>query len=174
MSPQRGVRTLGGMTPRFPWTTHLVAPVLIVAWAYLQWATGDGFQWVGWEYLDVVDTVAIHAVGLLFVAVPATLAEVVLLSQLRRHWPAQTVVVLFAGVAFAVSHFVAAFTLPGASRVVDGELAVIGLALYALYVVGQALVARRLVGLVPYRAGRPLDERPLLVRLGLVEPPGRP
>jgi hypothetical protein len=167
------VRTLGGMKPRLPWTTHLVAPPAIVASVYLLWAAGDGFQWTGWEYVDVGGALSLVGTGLLVVALPATLAEVLLLSQLPWRWPARTVVVLFGGLAFLLSQFPAAFTLSGAPDPVDGELAVLGLGAFVVYVAVQALAAWWLVGLVPDQSDRPLDQRRLLVRLGLVEPPER-
>ena len=159
------------MEPRFPWATHLVAPCVVVVSVYLPWAAGDGFEWTGWEHVDVGGTLAIVGTALLVVAVVTTVAEVALLSQLPWRWPARTVVVLFGCLAFLLSQALAAFTLTHEPEPVDGELAVLGLGLFALYVVLQALVARWLVGLVPYRGDRPLGERPLLVRLGLVEPP---
>jgi hypothetical protein len=161
------------MERRLPWTTHLVAPPTVATSVYLLWAAGDGFEWTGWEYVDVGGTLSLLGAGLLVVGLLATAAEVLLLSQLPWRWPARTVVVLFAGFAFLLSQLPAAFTLGGAPDPVDGELAVLGLAVFVVYAAVQSLAAWWLVGLVPNHADRPLDQRPLLVRLGLVEPPER-
>ena len=157
------------MTPRFPWITHLVAPLAVAAFAYLSWAGNGGFTSSGWAYLDLGDLVVFSGGAVLVVAVPATVAEVALLVLLWWRWPARVVVVLAAWFAFLASHFVAAFNLSNEPTPVDLSLLVPSAVLYAVYAAAQALLTRWLVGLFPVPTRKPLDERPLLVRLGLVE-----
>ncbi len=157
------------MDLRFPWLAHLVAGLAVVGWVLWADLTGYGVDasgpwWTGGGDLAL----ALAAVVLVVLGVPAACLEAWSVRTTSTRWPARLLLSLYAGLAGLVAFGVTDLRLAHVDTPTDLADLVLGGLAFLPMVAGQALAARALCR-IPFPTVRSGRGRRVAVRLGLVE-----